>query len=85
MLRSDQSRSLPSCVSSALARSRSVDQVDEVEESELQDRYGHALEQLVTAKLSGGELARPGVPAAPVDLLAALEESVQAARAGRGG
>ncbi|MFD9604778.1 Ku protein [Streptomyces sp. NPDC059970] len=55
-----------------------------IEESELQDGYGHALEQLVTAKLSGGELVKPGVPAAPVDLLAALEESVRAARAGRG-
>ncbi|MFB7553062.1 Ku protein [Streptomyces sp. NPDC056154] len=54
-----------------------------IEESELQDGYGHALEQLVTAKLSGGELVKPGVPAAPVDLLAALEESVQAARAKR--
>ncbi|MER6103734.1 hypothetical protein ABT115_15755 [Streptomyces sp. NPDC001832] len=55
-----------------------------IEESELQDRYEHALEQLVTAKLSGGKLVEPLGPAAPVDLMAALEESIQAARARRG-
>ncbi|NUK23701.1 non-homologous end joining protein Ku [Streptomyces lunaelactis] len=51
----------------------------------LHDEYAHALEQLVAAKAGGGapaELEGEGVPA--VDLMAALEESVRAARAARG-
>ncbi|WP_179166833.1 Ku protein [Streptomyces sp. CB03238] len=44
------------------------------------DEYAHALEQLVTAKVSGGELAAEPAESAPVvDLMAALEESVRAA------
>ncbi|MFD9033321.1 hypothetical protein ACFVZW_19530 [Streptomyces sp. NPDC059567] len=55
-----------------------------IEERELHDEYRRALEQLVTAKLSAGELVAPEAPTAPMDLMAALEESIQAARAGRG-
>lgn len=52
-----------------------------VEVDQLQDEYRHALEQLVEAKVSGGELAAPPEPAPAMDLMAALEESVRAARA----
>ncbi|MFF4234071.1 hypothetical protein [Streptomyces sp. NPDC001820] len=56
-----------------------------VEKRELHDEYGHALEQLIAAKASGGELTEPPVEAVPtVDLMAALEASVRAARAERG-
>ncbi|MET7621776.1 non-homologous end joining protein Ku [Streptomyces sp. NPDC001450] len=55
-----------------------------IEVRELHDEYAHALEQLVTAKAAGGELAplQEAVPA--VDLMAALEESVRTAKAARG-
>lgn len=54
-----------------------------IEVRDLKDEYAHALEQLVASKASGGELAEP-VEAGPVmDLMAALEESVRAARAQR--
>jgi DNA end-binding protein Ku len=56
-----------------------------VEVDQLQDEYRHALEQLVEAKVSGGELAAPPEPAPAVDLMAALEESVRAARAHQDG
>jgi DNA end-binding protein Ku len=56
-----------------------------VELRELRDEYRHALEQLVDAKVSGGELVEPAAPEPPVDLMAALEQSVRAARAERGG
>ncbi|MEW2081124.1 Ku protein [Streptomyces sp. NPDC005283] len=56
-----------------------------VEKRELHDEYGHALEQLIAAKVSGGELAESPAQTMPaVDLMAALEESVRAARAERG-
>ncbi|MFE7951481.1 Ku protein [Streptomyces sp. NPDC057426] len=57
-----------------------------VEVRELHDEYAHALEQLVTAKVSGEGLAEPteGGPAPAMDLMAALEESVRTARAARG-
>ncbi|MEV6654910.1 Ku protein [Streptomyces sp. NPDC051219] len=54
-----------------------------IEVGEVHDEYRHALEQLVTAKVSGGELAAPSQPKPVVDLMAALEESVRAARASR--
>ncbi|MFF2502436.1 hypothetical protein ACFVTY_03460 [Streptomyces sp. NPDC058067] len=56
-----------------------------VEVDQLQDEYRHALEQLVEAKVSGGELAAPREPGPAVELMAALEESVKAARAHQSG
>ncbi|MEU2159095.1 Ku protein [Streptomyces sp. NPDC019396] len=56
-----------------------------VDKRELHDEYGHALEQLVAAKARDGELTGARTEALPaVDLMAALEASVQAARAERG-
>lgn len=55
-----------------------------IDKQELHDEYGHALEQLVAAKVSGAELARPPAKELPaVDLMAALEASVRAAKAAR--
>lgn len=54
-----------------------------VETQELHDNYQHALEQLVEAKVSGGELVEPPEPEPAVDLMAALEESVRTARTRR--
>ncbi|WP_405785202.1 Ku protein [Streptomyces sp. NBC_01378] len=51
-----------------------------VEVDQLQDEYQHALDQLVEAKVSGGELAAPPEAGPAVDLMAALEESVRTAR-----
>ncbi|MFE4778231.1 Ku protein [Streptomyces sp. NPDC056713] len=56
-----------------------------VEVDQLQDEYRHALEQLVEAKVTGGELAARPEPAPAVDLMAALEESVRAARGHQSG
>lgn len=56
-----------------------------IEQRALHDEYGHALEQLIAAKASGGELAEsPVEPVPAVDLMAELEASVRAARAKRG-
>ncbi|MFG2260113.1 Ku protein [Streptomyces mirabilis] len=44
------------------------------------DEYAHALEQLVDVKITGGELAGPAEAAPALDLMAALEESVGAAK-----
>ncbi|MGW2083363.1 Ku protein, partial [Streptomyces sp. NPDC001939] len=51
-----------------------------VEVDQLRDEYRHAVDQLVEAKASGGRLAGPPEPGPAVDLMAALEESVRAAR-----
>ncbi|MFF1594078.1 Ku protein [Streptomyces sp. NPDC058286] len=56
-----------------------------VEVDQLRDEYRHALEQLVEAKASGGQLAAPPQPGPAIDLMAALEESVRAAHAHHGG
>ncbi|MBT2509399.1 Ku protein [Streptomyces sp. ISL-98] len=56
-----------------------------IDVSEVHDEYAHALEQLVTAKVSGGELAEPAEAAPVVDLMAALEQSVRAAARARRG
>ncbi|MFE7268480.1 hypothetical protein ACFU9B_42010 [Streptomyces sp. NPDC057592] len=56
-----------------------------IEMRELHDEYGRALEQLVDAKVSGGEVETLSVPQPAADLLAALEESVRAARTSRSG
>ena len=52
-----------------------------IEVGELHDEYRHALEELVSAKVSGGEIAAPPEPEPAVDLMAALEASVRTARA----
>ncbi|MGG7568844.1 Ku protein [Streptomyces sirii] len=52
-----------------------------IEGRELHDEYTHALEQLVAAKAGQGELMEPPEAPPPGDLMAALEESVRAARA----
>jgi DNA end-binding protein Ku len=55
---------------------------------EYEDDYQKAVEALVQAKLEGGEVAAPEEPRKAtgevVDLLAALQRSVEAAKAGRG-
>ncbi|MFH8407124.1 Ku protein [Streptomyces sp. NPDC018019] len=64
-----------------------MDSLGDLDESELHDDYREAVEELVTAKLEGGE---PAVPRATpgggkvIDLMAALENSVRAARESRG-
>jgi DNA end-binding protein Ku len=55
-----------------------------IEVRDLHDEYAHALEQLVAAKAAGGELAPVEEAVTPVDLMAALEASLQAAREQRG-
>ncbi|MFD0167732.1 Ku protein [Streptomyces decoyicus] len=54
-----------------------------IEMQKLDDEYGHALEQLVAAKTVGSEVPELPTPQPAVDLLAALEQSVQAARRSR--
>ncbi|MEU5013372.1 Ku protein [Streptomyces sp. NPDC021749] len=54
-----------------------------VETRRLRDEYGDALRQLVAAKVEGGQIAELSQPQPALDLLAALEESVQAARRSR--
>ncbi|UQA91364.1 non-homologous end joining protein Ku [Streptomyces halobius] len=51
---------------------------------EMHDDYAAALDRLVEAKISGGELAAPPEAPAVMDLMAALEESIRAARAQEG-
>ncbi|MFI0742423.1 Ku protein [Streptomyces sp. NPDC021100] len=52
---------------------------------EQHDEYATALNRLVETKAAGGELEPPAEPAPPVDLMAALEASIQAARRERPG
>ncbi|MEW1748537.1 Ku protein [Streptomyces angustmyceticus] len=62
-----------------------MDSLGELDPAELHDDYREAVEELVAAKLEGEE---PSAPAAPdsgaqvIDLTAALEKSVRAARGG---
>ncbi|MFF4947921.1 hypothetical protein ACWC2K_33105 [Streptomyces chattanoogensis] len=51
------------------------------EPAELRDRYREALEQLVDAKITGGQIEAPPEPVG--DLVTMLEASVRAARADR--
>ncbi|NWF30282.1 hypothetical protein HW130_29210 [Streptomyces sp. PKU-EA00015] len=51
-----------------------------IEVRELHDEYAHALEQLVAAKAGGGTPPVPQEASPAVDLMAALEESIQAAK-----
>lgn len=50
---------------------------------EVHDECAHALEQLVDARIVGGELTEPPQPEPAVDLMAALEQSLKDARAAR--
>ncbi|GCD48291.1 Ku protein [Streptomyces paromomycinus] len=65
-----------------------MDSLGELDESELHDDYREAVEELVSAKLEGGEptapRAAPGAGGKVIDLMAALENSVRAARESRG-
>ncbi|MCX5449480.1 hypothetical protein STRNI_000285 [Streptomyces nigrescens] len=54
-----------------------------VEMQQMEDVYGHALEQLVAAKIVGSEVPELPTPQHAVDLMAELEQSVQAARRSR--
>jgi DNA end-binding protein Ku len=56
-----------------------LDQLPEPDFSSLHDEYAAALQQLVTAKETGGELARLAEPEPAVDLVAALEASLRTA------
>ncbi|MEH6373919.1 hypothetical protein V7793_06130 [Streptomyces sp. KLMMK] len=50
---------------------------------EQHDQYVAALERLAEAKAAGGQLEPPAEPPHPVDLMAALEASIDAARGGQ--
>ncbi|MFE2373091.1 Ku protein [Streptomyces sp. NPDC059398] len=66
-----------------------MDTLGEVEMDSLHDDYREAVEELIAAKTSGGETpARPAAEAGAgriIDLMSALERSVQAAKDSRGG
>lgn len=57
-----------------------MDQLAGVEIAELHDDYAPALEQLVAAKTTGAGLEEPEEPVPAVDLIAALEDSIRAAK-----
>jgi DNA end-binding protein Ku len=61
-----------------------IRELDGINVGEVHDEYAHALERLVDAKITGGELVEPAEPAPALDLLAALEESVRAAEGEHG-
>ncbi|WP_329143354.1 Ku protein [Streptomyces sp. NBC_01456] len=64
-----------------------MDSLGELDPAELHDDYREAVEELVAAKLEGEEPAAPASAASGgqvIDLTAALEKSVQAARGGGG-
>ncbi|MGW8970129.1 hypothetical protein [Streptomyces platensis] len=56
---------------------RLLSELTGIEMQQLEDEYGHAHEQLVAAKLEGGEVSEMPMPKPAVDLLTALEQSVQ--------
>ncbi|MFH8570452.1 Ku protein [Streptomyces sp. NPDC017993] len=64
-----------------------MDSLGELDPAELHDDYREAVEQLVSAKLEGGEPVAPEKPAGGqvIDLMAALEKSVRAAQGGADG
>ncbi|WJY43255.1 Ku protein (plasmid) [Streptomyces sp. P9-2B-2] len=62
---------------------RLLSELTGIEMQQLEDEYGHALEQLVAAKTVGSEVPELPTPQPAVDLLTALEQSVQAARRSR--
>lgn len=57
-----------------------MDALAGVDLADLHDDYAQALQQLVTAKATGGELAELPEPEPAVDLMAALEASIRHAR-----
>ncbi|AOP48458.1 Ku protein [Streptomyces lydicus] len=64
-----------------------MDSLGELDPAELHDDYREAVEELAAAKLEGEEPVVPapsGSDARVIDLTAALEKSVRAARSGRG-
>ncbi|TSB15972.1 Ku protein [Streptomyces benahoarensis] len=65
-----------------------MDSLGDLDPDELHDDYREAVESLVAAKLEGGEPAAPKTAGTSggqvIDLMAALESSVRAAREGRG-
>ncbi|MET7541581.1 Ku protein [Streptomyces sp. NPDC005507] len=60
-----------------------VQEMTGVDDSVDHDRYAHALEQLVDAVVTGSESAEPPQPEPAVNLMAALQQSVEEARAAR--
>ncbi|MCZ0992058.1 Ku protein [Streptomyces noursei] len=66
-----------------------MDSLGALDPAELHDDYREAVEELVAAKREGGAPVAPGAPAVPgaqvIDLTAALERSVRAARGGASG
>ncbi|QIK04766.1 hypothetical protein SLV14_007675 [Streptomyces sp. Je 1-4] len=56
-----------------------------VDTTELHDDYAQALNLLVATLAAGGKAAPPLEPQPPVDLMAALAESVREARRARNG
>lgn len=73
----------------AMAESYIETLTGDFEPEQYTDEYRHALEELIEAKVSGGQVETPGAPAATegnvVDLMAALRASVEAAKARRAG
>jgi len=57
-----------------------IEQLTGVEMAETHDDYRHAMEALVQAKVTSGEVEAPSEPPPARDLLAALGESIRAAR-----
>lgn len=57
-----------------------MDQLAGVEIGDLHDEYAAAVEQLVASKMTGAEVEEPEEPVLAVDLMAALEASIRAAR-----
>jgi DNA end-binding protein Ku len=60
-----------------------VQEMTGVDDSEDHDAYAHALDQLVAAVASGGEPVEPPQPEPAVDLMTALQQSVEEARSAR--
>ncbi|HEX3003642.1 MAG TPA: Ku protein, partial [Angustibacter sp.] len=73
----------------AMAESYIETLTGDFEPEQFTDEYRHALEELIEAKVTGGQVETPGAPAATegnvVDLMAALRASVDAAKARRAG
>jgi DNA end-binding protein Ku len=71
----------------AMAESYIETLTGDFEPEQYTDEYRHALEELIEAKVTGGQVETPGAPAATegnvVDLMAALRASVDAAKARR--
>jgi len=55
-----------------------------IDVGEVHDEYAHALERLVDAKITGGELVEAAEPSPSLDLISPLEESVRAVERAHG-